>query len=329
MLGGSGPIHDPGGLACRRNGRLALQFSLQLPTDRVEQLEEFGTAAAITELAAAIEVAGYDACFVTEHPFPADEWLGSGGHHALDPFVSLGLAASATSSLRLHTNILVLAYRNPFLTAKAVASLDAVSGGRAIVGVGAGYLEGEFRALGADFAHRNDRTDEAIIAMKAAWSGASVSLSGAGFEAQGNTMLPAPAQRPHPPIWIGGNSPRAIRRTVDFAQGWSPFPLPAAGAGRTRTSAIETVGDLAAGIDRMREYASKQGRSEPIDVNFVPFGLNMNARRVPEDDVLHEQFAALEAAGVTWISMGLPTRSRSEYIELLQRFAETFLPGRA
>lgn len=305
-----------------------MKFSLQLPTDRVEQLDQFGTAEAIAEIAAATEAAGYDACFVTEHPFPTDEWLGSGGHHALDPFVSLAIAASTTRSLLLHTNILVLAYRNPFLTAKAIASLDAISGGRVIVGAGAGYLEGEFAALGADFANRNDRTDEAIVAMKAAWSGGSVSMSLPGFEARGNTMLPAPVQDPHPPIWIGGNSPRAIRRAVDFAQGWSPFPLPAAGAGRTRTSAIESVEDLAAGIERMRSYAEKQGRSEPLDVNFVPFGLHMNTRRVPEDDALHEQFAALEAAGVTWVTLGLPTTSRSEYLESLQRFAETFLPDR-
>lgn len=306
---------------------MSLKFSLQLPTDRVEQLDEFGTAEAITEIATATEAAGFDACFVTEHPFPTDAWLGRGGHHALDPFVSLAVAAAATRTLRLHTNILVLAYRNPFLTAKAVASLDAVSGGRVIVGAGAGYLEGEFDALGADFAERNDRSDEALVAMKAAWTGKSVSLSSPGFDAKGNTMLPAPVQSPHPPIWIGGNSPRAIRRSVDFAQGWSPFPLPAAGKSQTRTSAIESVDDLAAGIVRMKEYADKQGRTEPLDVNFVPFGLNMNTRKLPEDDVLHEQFAALEAAGVTWVTMGLPTRNRSEYLELLARFAETFLPG--
>jgi len=302
-----------------------MKFSLQLPTDRVENLAEFGTAEAIAEIAKATEEAGFDASFVTEHPFPTDEWLSSGGHHALDPFVSLAVAASATTNLLLHTNILVLAYRNPFLTAKAVASLDAISGGRVIVGVGAGYLEGEFAALGADFKNRNDVSDDALIAMQAAWTGESVSLSKPGFEAVGNTMLPAPIQKPHPPIWIGGNSPRAIRRSVDFAQGWSPFPLPAAGAGRTRTAAIETVEDLAAGIVRMKEYAEKQGRSEPLDVNFVPFGLHMNTRKVPSDDALHEQFAALEAAGVNWVTMGLPTRSRSEYLETLARFAETFL----
>jgi probable F420-dependent oxidoreductase len=307
---------------------MSLKFSVQLPTDRVDNLAEFGTAEAITEVARAAEAAGYDAAFVTEHPFPTDAWLGTGGHHALDPFVSLAIAASATSDLLLHTNILVLGYRNPFLTAKAVASLDAVSGGRVIVGFGAGYLEGEFDALGADFANRNDVSDDALVAMKAAWSGESVEMSRSGFHAAGNTMLPAPIQKPHPPIWIGGNSPRAIRRSVDFAQGWSPFPLPAAGAGRTRTSAIENVDDLATGITRMKEYAEKQGRVEPLDVNFVPFGLHMNTRKVPSEEALHEQFGQLEEAGVTWVTMGLPTKNRGEYLDLLSGFAETFLAGR-
>ena len=304
---------------------MALKFSLQLPTDRVEKIEEFGTAEAIAEVASATEKAGFDACFVTEHPFPTDEWLGSGGHHALDPFVSLAIAASVTKRLRLHTNILVLAYRNPFLAAKAIASLDAVSGGRVIVGAGAGYLEGEFAALGADFANRNDRSDEALVAMKAAWTGESVTFKGADFEAAGNTMLPPPVQKPHPPIWIGGNSPRAIRRSVDYAQGWSPFPLPAAGAGRTRTAAIESVDDLAAGIQRMKTYAEEQGRTERLDVNFVPFGLHMNTRKLPSDDALRDQFGALEEAGVTWVTMGLPTKRRAEYLDELERFSATFL----
>ncbi len=304
---------------------MALKFSIQLPTDRVEAIGEFGTAEAIAEIARAIEAAGFDACFVTEHPFPADEWLASGGHHALDPFVSLAVAAGATSTIRLHTNLLVLAYRNPFLTAKAVASLDAVSGGRVIVGVGAGYLEGEFAALGADFANRNDVTDDALCAMKAAWTGDSVTAEGLGYEAAGNTMHPRPVQQPHPPIWIGGNSPRARRRVVDFAQGWSPMPLPAAGTKRTRTSAIENVDDLAAAIGKMNEYAEAQGRTESLDVNFVPFGLHMNTRKLPSDDAIREQFAALEAAGVTWVTLGFPPSDRAEYLDHVARFGETFL----
>ncbi|MCR9095316.1 MAG: LLM class F420-dependent oxidoreductase [bacterium] len=303
---------------------MALKFSIQLPTDRVDAVDQFGTADAIAEIAQAIERAGFDAAFVTEHPFPSDEWLGSGGHHALDPFVSLAIAAGATSTLRLHTNLLVLSYRNPFLTAKAIASLDAASGGRVIMGVGAGYLEGEFAALGADFANRNDVTDDAIVAMKAAWTGDSVAMKGAGFEATGNTMQPPPVQQPHPPIWIGGNSPRARRRVVDFAQGWSPMPLPAAGTQRTRTSAIENVDDLAQAIGKMNEYAAKQGRTEPIDVNFVPFGLHMNTRKLPDDDAIREQFGALEDAGVTWVTLGFPPGDRAEYLDHVARFGEVF-----
>ena len=148
-----------------------MRFSAQLPTDRVAKGAEFTSAAAIGEMARALEAAGFDAVYATEHPFPPEAWLAAGGHHALDPFVVLAAAAMATSHLRLHTNVLVLAYRNPFLTAKAVASLDAVSGGRVIAGVAAGYLEGEFGALGADFEHRNDVADAAISAMKQVWSG--------------------------------------------------------------------------------------------------------------------------------------------------------------
>ena len=207
-----------------------MKFSVQLPTDRVEKLEEFAQADAIAEMALAIETAGFDACYVTEHPFPADDWLEANGHHALDPFVSLSAAAMVTRHLRLHTNLIVLPYRNPFLTAKSIASLDALSGGRVIMGIGAGYLEGEYAALGADFANRNDITDDAIKAMQAAWGGKSVRRGGELYEATGNTALPRPIQRPHPPLWVGGNSRIAIRRAARSAQGWSPFPLPAAHA---------------------------------------------------------------------------------------------------
>jgi alkanesulfonate monooxygenase SsuD/methylene tetrahydromethanopterin reductase-like flavin-dependent oxidoreductase (luciferase family) len=117
-----------------------MRFSIQLPTDRVEQGDEFVSRDAIIEMARAVEHAGFDACYVTDHPAPAASFLEGGGHHALDPFVALSLAAAATERLRLHTNILVLPYRNPLLTAKAIASLDAVSGGRVIMGVAAGLM---------------------------------------------------------------------------------------------------------------------------------------------------------------------------------------------
>ncbi len=126
-----------------------MRLSLGLETSRSDRPEEFVTAEAIAEMAKAAEAAGFDAVFVTDHPFPDDRWLDGGGHHALDPLVALAFAAAATSTIGLHTNLFVLAYRNPFLSAKGIATLDQLSNGRVILGVGAGYLEPEFAALGS------------------------------------------------------------------------------------------------------------------------------------------------------------------------------------
>jgi probable F420-dependent oxidoreductase len=299
-----------------------MRFSGQLPTDQVTNVAEWTSAAAIGEQARALEDADFDAGFVTEHPFPPDAWLRAGGHHALDPFVALAVAASATRRLRLHTNILVLPYRNPFLTAKAVASLDAVSGGRVILGVAAGYLEGEYRALGADFEHRNQIADDALLAIKRAWSGESVRWDGLGYRADGNRMLPAPVQQPHPPIWIGGNSRRAARRAALHGQGWSPFPVGPAFGRQTRTAPLGSIDELAARIRELADHAREIGRSQPLDVNFVPFGLRMNPTHTPDPDAFCEQVVRLAEIGVTWLSIGLPCPSRAGYREHAARFGE-------
>jgi probable F420-dependent oxidoreductase len=299
-----------------------MQFSGQIPTDQVTRGEELLGAPAIGELAGALEAAGFDAGYMTDHPFPPDAWLRAGGHHALDPFVALAVAAAATRRLRLHTNILVLPYRNPFLVAKAAASLDVVSGGRLILGVGAGYLEGEFRALGADFERRNEVTDDSLVALKQAWSGAAVKRDGPGYQAAGNRMLPSPLQQPHPPIWIGGNSRAAARRAAKHAQGWSPFPVSAAFGRHTRTAPLETIEQLAARIRELRDHAGRLGRTDPLDVNFVPFGLPMNPKRMPDPDGFCEEVVRLSEIGVSWLSIGLPCPSRAGYREEAARFGE-------
>jgi probable F420-dependent oxidoreductase len=299
-----------------------MRFSVQLPSDRVERGSEFTSAEAIAELARASESAGFDAAYVTEHPLPSDSWLASGGHHALDPFVSLSAAAAVTTRLLLHTNILVLPYRNPFLTAKSVASLDVLSGGRVILGVAVGYLEAEYRALGADFERRNETGDEALVAMKLAWRGESFQFRGQDFEAEGNQMLPAPVQQPHPPIWVGGNTRRAMRRSAEYAQGWSPFPLPVRATTRTRTAAIENPEQLGEKIRWLQDYAREIGRSEPLDVNFVPFGRNMNSPEPLDFDAFHDQLRELQDVGVTWVSVGMPGESRAAYCDDLARFGD-------
>jgi probable F420-dependent oxidoreductase len=292
-----------------------MRFTVQLPTHRVEEFDEFASGEAVGEMARAAEDAGFDACFVTDHPFPGDKWLAGGGHHALDPFVCLTWAAAATRTIRLHTHVLVLPYRNPFLTAKAAASLDALSGGRLILGVAAGYLKSEYRSLGADFEHRNALCDEAIVAIKRAWTEEGVELSGRAFEARGNTMLPRPVQKPHPPIWAGGNSRMAIRRAVELADGWAPFPNSQSVASYQRTAVMGSLEDLATGLAYAREHAEAVGRSAPLDVCFAPVGVDMFADAPPDPALLVEQVESLASVGVTWTALSLPARSRAAWCE--------------
>ena len=293
-----------------------MRFSVSLPTERIDRAPEFVTQVAVTEIARAAEDAGFDACYVTDHPFPPHRWLYGGGHHALDPFVALSFAAAATSTLRLQTHILVLPYRNPFLAAKAILSLDVLSGGRVTLGVAAGYLRGEFAALGADFDARDDVSDEAIRAMKLAWAGDDVRHEGRGFTAIGNSMGFRPVQRPHPPIWVGGNSRRAIRRAVELGDGWVPFPNTAAMAKYTRTPAMQTLDDLAGRVAFACEHAAAIGRQAPLDICYAL--LPLASRDAAATRACIEDLGAL---GVTWLTVGFPADTRPDYIAALRGFA--------
>jgi probable F420-dependent oxidoreductase len=231
--------------------------------------------------------------------------------------------------LRLQTNLYIAAYRNPFLSAKAVATLDVLSGGRVILGVGAGYLEPEFAALGVDFEERNALTDEALHAMKAAWAGESVALDGVHFKVTGNTMLPRPAQRPHPPLWVGGNSRRAVRRAVEQADGWVPMPNPARSASRRRTPALESLDDLRAGIAYARDHGEAVGREAPLDIQFMPLGVDMFSAGGLDDhravERMVESVAELAAAGVTWLAAGVPGETRAEFVDNVACYGEEIL----
>ena len=304
-----------------------MRFSVQLPTDQVSHGAEFVSGEAVAELARAVEDAGFDACFVTDHPFPGDRWLAAGGHHSLDPFVALAFAAAATARLRLQTNVLVLPYRNPFLVAKAAATLDVLSGGRVILGVAAGYLKSEFAALGADFEARNDAADEALRAMKLAWQQDGVQLAGRGFDARGNTMLPRPAQKPHPPLWVGGNSRRAIRRAVELGDGWIPFPTQSHSAPHLRTAALETLADLEERVGYLREHARAVGRAAPLEIGFMPFGADMFSRDPLDPARFLASLRELEALGVSWVMLSFPCESRAEYRERVARFGSRVIGG--
>ena len=298
-----------------RTGR-TVRVSLSLPTDRVTFGTEFVSVDGIADLAAAYERLGFDACYVTDHPAPDTRWLDHGGHHSLDPAVALAVAATSTRHLLLHTHVFVAAYRNPFLAAKTLASLDAVSGGRLVVGVAAGYLRPEFEALGVPFDDRGARLDAALDLMREVWTGADVSGEGDGWRARSVRALPVPAQRPGPPVWVGGNSRPAMRRAVVRGDGWAPFAAPAAMAAATRTAPLETVADLGRRLVLLDELCEETGRPVRPTVCFVPFALaDLLAGHDGATERLAEEVTSLAALGVDWITLEVPGTTRAEVLD--------------
>ena len=292
-----------------------MRFSVGLPVDHVDAESEFVTGPVIAEMAAAAEAAGFDAAYVTDHPAADQQWLVGGGHHALEPLVGLAFAAASTTTLRLQTHVYVAAYRNPFLAAKGVATLDALSGGRVILGVAAGYLRPEFGALGVDFDERNELLDECIEVMRRVWTEDEVEFEGRHFKARAVTQRPRPASRPTVPIWIGGNSARAMRRAVELGEGWVPFPNPPAAARATKTPAITSMIELAERLGAARDHADKVGRTAPLEVCFAPFDLEDE----PKD---------YEAAGVTWLAVQFDGHTtRAGWIDRMRAYAATMIGG--
>jgi probable F420-dependent oxidoreductase len=279
-----------------------MKFSVELPIASPD---------ALMTCALAIEAAGFDACFVTDHPIPPRDWLATGGHETLDPFVALSFAAAATQQLRLHTNCLIPAYRDPYLAAKAVATLDACSRGRVILGIAVGYLEAEFEALGVPFAARAARLDEAVWAMKAAWADA----------LPDNVVMPRCAQQPHPPIWAGGNSAAAIRRAIAHGQGWSPFPATPRTAAAVDTASMADAGMLAHAIVQLREWADEAGRTEPLDVCFTPFSHPAH-KDVVDPSAFVAEAHELAAIGVTWLAFHLPAPGVAAFRDTVAAFGE-------
>lgn len=289
-----------------------MRFNLMFPMRAVKHWSSWSGGASLGDIARLVEEAGFDGFSMSEHPYPDKEWLARGGHHAFDPFVSLTFAAAATTRIRVMTYILVAGYRNPFLTAKAAASLDLLSGGRFTLGTGAGYLKAEFDALGADFDRRGALLDEAIDAWKATWAGRD--HDGDEFGATGHIALPLPDTDGGPPIWIGGNGAAAQRRVVDVADGWMPMAASGEMAAITRARPLEDVATLADWIAKVNKRRADIGRGA-ADVSFVPFeaeglasggGAQFCAALGPRLDDYAE-------AGVTWITIEPASRSLTDF----------------
>jgi probable F420-dependent oxidoreductase len=276
----------------------------------------------LDELAIAAERAGFDGFSLTEHPIPGARWLAAGGHQSLDPYVGLAFAAAATSRIRLLTYLSIAPYRNPFLMAKAAATLDKLSGGRLTLGLGVGYQKSEYYALGIDFDERNALFDEALDALALHWRGEPFSYKGLHFDARDVIARPRPVQDPIP-IWIGGNSKLSRRRAAERAQGWMPMSGPPELSATARTVAISSQDELARMIGEVQDAAAAAGR-EPIDILYSYGDPGIQQPNV-EADRHREQMAELERIGVTWGVVSPRTRDPLAVLDFIEAFGATYL----
>jgi probable F420-dependent oxidoreductase len=293
-----------------------VKFSVTHPLVASPYDPGLASGAGIAAVAQAAEAAGCSGFGFTDHPAPSRRWLDGGGHDAVDPFVALGFAAAHTTTLRLVPNIVVLPYRNPFLVAKAGATLDRLSDGRFTLAVGAGYLKSEFAALGVAYEERNSLFDEALQLIHLAWTSDEVTFDGRHFSACSVTARPRPVAEPRPPIWIGGNSAAARQRVADHAEGWCPFPAPPVLARTARTTAMDSIEALAPAVDDLRRRLGRAGRSpEDIDVCFA----------APPGGDPGEHLAALDELariGVTWVQVRVPGDSVEHAVDAISRYGE-------
>ncbi len=212
-----------------------------------------------------------------------------------EPLTTLGWLAGVTENVEIGTTVLILPYRSPLETARAFANIDQLSGGRCILGVGVGWAQEEFAALGVPFKKRGAMTNDYLAAIRKLWAEETASYEGQFVRFQDVQTAPLPARKPHPPIWVGGSSDAALRRTVRLADAWHPirFTLP-------------WLCDT--GIPRLRAVAKAEDMPMPALCPRIRLCLTDTA--VPEDgricgtgslDQVHGDLAALEALGCTYV----------------------------
>lgn len=289
-------------------GRLA--FGIQLPvvaqSPRVgAPWERDGGVAEVVRAAETADRAGFLYVAACDHVAIPRELADAMSTTWFNPVATLAYVAARTERVRLLTNVYVAPYRHPLDSAKAFATLDALSGGRVILGVGAGHVEGEFDALGVPFAERGRLLDEAIEGIVAAWS--SEYVGGVG-------VSPRPVQQPRPPVWIGGSTKPALRRVAERGDGWIPQGTP-------RSKMPESIGYLRAHRDRVRPGAEPELGviTELVHVGEPAWDIGPYSISGPPEQIA-ESLNEYGAMGVSHLQLRLASRSIDELCDQMEAF---------
>jgi len=265
----------------------------------------------VVSLAQKAEACGFDSVWLPEHPiipvhtttpFPGatDGVIPPYYAHAMDPFVALAAAAAVTSKIKLGTGICLVPERNPLHTAKEIATLDQISGGRFIFGIGAGWLKEETEIFGANFPRRWGVTREAVLAMKALWTQDEAEFHGDFIDFPPVKSYPKPVQKPHPPILLGGAAKNVLQRVVAYGDGWMP----------TRMS----PGRIQENRNRLNELATAAGR-DPATLPIRVFG-------APNDADAKKRY---EDAGAQAMVILLPPTKPDEAVRILEDTAQRLI----
>jgi probable F420-dependent oxidoreductase len=244
-----------------------MKFGIALPNfGRYAQRES------IVDIAKSAEDLGFDSLWVSDHIIIPESHKGFGDVF-YDPFATLSFVAAKTRSIQLGTSVIILPYRNPIVLAKMVSTLDVLCGGRLTLGVGVGWLEDEFEALGVSYMDRGAITDECIAVLKNLWSSDEPGYRGKYYKFSKIRFFPKPLQKPHPPLWIGGNGLVALRRAISIGNGWHPVGLTpdeirdrrrAVGESQTRNQSSNFVISLRKNLQIYQSKKKKPDVREPL-----------------------------------------------------------------
>jgi probable F420-dependent oxidoreductase len=289
-----------------------------IPAARSDRARIVGT------MARGLAEAGVSAGFTSEHPAPSAEWLRTdpAAHDCLDPLSALAFVAGATEELKVITSVLVLPCRNPFLTAKAAATVQIISGDRLLLGVGIGCQREELEALGVLYEERGALMDETLDTIRLAWADGEVVKQGRHFNAVGNE--PRPVQTPPPPIWVGGGSDKAIERAARAGDGWAPYFVMPTNDPTVRKSAVVSMNHFAEKVTLLRELREKFDRAGPFDPAVTPPFHPQVADRLSAQRFLDEAWELAEHR-VHWTWTTLPAPSLRAYLDFVAWFGEEFI----
>lgn len=307
-----------------------MKFGIQLP-----HFGSLASAEGTVSLARQAEALGFDSLWAGDHIVYPPQFAERFGSEFYEAVTTLAYLAARTSRIRVGTAVLILPYRNPIVLAKQLATLDVLSGGRLTVGVGVGWMAEEYAALGAPFVERGPVTDEFLRIIRTLWTEERPKFSGVRFKFPEVLFAPRPVQRPSPPLWVGGNSARALRRAAELGDGWLPIWHAPTRRGFTPKALAERI----AGLNDLGRKAGRTVRYEvtglmPLAILDRPPTIEEAQPLVGPPDLLVETLRRYKEAGLGHVILSpyygvgahLLPKTLTEVEQILMRFTREVKP---